>query len=84
MEGFTVAGFKLSNNGTPRRRIRAMTLPRMDLLFIASVAGVQLLLRIGSSHEALKGRETTCTCFSEDAETQESVNGGWEKKGGAE
>lgn len=35
MEGFTVAGFKLSNNGTPRR-IRAMTLPRMDLFYCVS------------------------------------------------
>ena len=61
-----------------------MTLPRMYLLFIASVAGVQLLFRVGSPHEALKGRETTCTCCSEDAEVQEGVNGWWEKMGGVE
>ena len=84
MEGLTVSGFELSNNSTLRRRIRVMTLPRMYLLLIASVAGVQLLLRIGSPHKALKGQETTCTCCSEKAEMQESVNGWWEKMGGAE
>ena len=61
-----------------------MRLPRIYLLLIASVASVQLLLRSGSPHEALKGQETTCTCCSEDAEMQESGNSRWEKMEGAE
>lgn len=45
---------------------------------------VQLLFKIGSPHEALKDRETTCTCCSEDAEMQESVDSPRKKLGGAE
>ena len=61
-----------------------MTVPRMYLLLIASVAGVQLFLRIGRPYKALKDRDTTCTCCSEYAQKQENVNGWRERMGGAE